>query len=107
MWQYIVRRVLQSLFTLWALSVITFGIAKLTPGSPLGLSDPENAIKLTAEMRQKLITAYDLDKPIPWQYAKWLINALQGDLGVSLSLRNEHVQDILARNWPVSAQLGL
>ena len=107
MWQYIVRRLLQSVFTLWVLSVITFGIAKLTPGSPLGLSDPDQAMKMTQEMRDKLIKAYDLDKPVSWQYVKWLSGAIQGDLGVSLSLRNEHVQDILARDWPVSAQLGL
>ncbi len=107
MWQYITRRILQSLFTLWMLSVITFGIAKLTPGSPLGLDDPENATKITPEMRASLIAAYDLDKPVPWQYAKWLVTALQGDLGLSMSLRNEHVQDILARDWPVSAELGL
>ena len=107
MWQYLTRRILQSLFTLWMLSVVTFGIAKLTPGSPLGLDDPENATKITPEMRASLIAAYDLDKPVPQQYAKWLISALQGDLGLSMSLRNERVQDILARNWPVSAQLGL
>ena len=107
MWQYIVRRVIQSVFTLLVLSVITFGIAKLTPGSPLGLSDPDQAIKMTEDMRQKLIQAYDLDKPVWWQYGKWLGGVLQGDLGISLSLRNEHVQDILARDWPVSAQLGL
>jgi ABC-type dipeptide/oligopeptide/nickel transport system permease component len=107
MWQYIVRRVIQSVFTLWVLSVITFGIAKLTPGSPLGLSDPDAALKMTQEMRDSLIKAYDLDKPVWWQYSKWLSGAMQGDLGMSLSLRNEHVQDILARDWPVSAQLGL
>jgi ABC-type dipeptide/oligopeptide/nickel transport system permease component len=107
MWQYIVRRVIQSIFTLLVLSVLTFSIAKLTPGSPLGLSDPDQAMKMTQEMRDKLIKAYDLDKPVWWQYIKWLNGALHGDLGVSLSLRNEHVQDILARDWPVSAQLGL
>jgi ABC-type dipeptide/oligopeptide/nickel transport system permease component len=107
MWQYIVRRVIQSVFTLWVLSVITFGIAKLTPGSPLGLSDPDAALKMTQEMRDRLIQAYDLDKPVWWQYGKWLSGAVQGDLGLSLSLRNEHVQDILARDWPVSAELGL
>lgn len=107
MWQYLTRRILQSLFTLWMLSVVTFGIAKLTPGSPLGLDDPENATKITPEMRASLIAAYGLDKPVPQQYAKWLISALQGDLGLSMSLRNERVHDILARNWPVSAQLGL
>jgi ABC-type dipeptide/oligopeptide/nickel transport system permease component len=89
------------------LSMITFGIAKMTPGSPLGLDDPENAMKITPAMRKNLIETYDLDKPIPWQYGKWLFNALQGDLGISLSYRNEHVQQILARNWPVTAELGL
>jgi peptide/nickel transport system permease protein len=105
--QYLIRRLFQSVFTLLMLSIITFGIAKLTPGSPLGLDDPENAMKITPAMRKSLMEAYDLDKPIPWQYGKWLVNAVQGELGVSLAYRNEHVQQILARNWPVTAQLGL
>ncbi len=107
MWTYIVRRILQSVFTLWALSVLTFGVAKLTPGSPLGLDDPENAAKISPAMRQQLLETYGLDKPVPVQYGQWLFNALRGDLGISLSSRNEHAQDILRRALPVSAQLGL
>jgi len=107
MWQYIVRRVLQAIFTLFVLSLITFFVAKVTPGSPLGLDDPENAAKITPAMRKQLLEQYDLDKPVPVQYVLWFTKFIRGDLGLSLTYRNEHVQDILARTWPISAQLGL
>jgi ABC-type dipeptide/oligopeptide/nickel transport system permease component len=107
MWQYIVRRILQAIFTLIVLSVLTFGIAKLTPGSPLGLDDPENAVKITPAMRKQLLETYHLDRPIWEQYLLWARGFVSGDLGLSLVYRNEHVQDILGRAWPTSAQLGL
>ncbi len=107
MWQYIVRRVIQAIFTLFVLSLITFFVAKVTPGSPLGLDDPENAAKITPAMRKQLMETYNLDKPVPVQYLIWFSGFIRGDLGLSLTSRTEHVQDIIGRTWPVSAQLGL
>ncbi len=107
MWQYIARRIIQALITLLVLSVLTFAISKLTPGNPLGLDDPENAAKITPEMRKQLLEQYDLDKPVPVQYVLWFTKFIRGDFGLSLVYRNEHVQNILARAWPVSAELGL
>ena len=107
MWQYIVRRVVQAILTLFVLSIITFGVAKITPGSPLGLDDPENAAKITPAMRKQLMERYNLDKPIPVQYVMWFTGFIRGDMGLSLVSRTERVQDILARSWPISAQLGL
>jgi ABC-type dipeptide/oligopeptide/nickel transport system permease component len=107
MWQYIIRRVLQAIFTLLVLSLLTFFIAKVTPGSPLGLDDPENAVKITPLMRKQLLEQYDLDKPVPVQYVMWFTKFIRGDFGLSLVYRNEHVQNIIGRAWPISAQLGL
>jgi ABC-type dipeptide/oligopeptide/nickel transport system permease component len=107
MWQYILRRVIQAIVTLFVLSIITFFVAKITPGSPLGLDDPENAAKITPAMRKQLMETYNLDKPVPVQYVMWLSGLARGDLGLSLVYRSEHVQDIIGRTWPVSAQLGL
>jgi ABC-type dipeptide/oligopeptide/nickel transport system permease component len=93
--------------TLLMISIVTFGIAKATPGGPFGFDDPAVAGHLPLEQRQRYIEMYGLDKPIPVQYWNWLKNALQGDLGYSFTLMNEPILAIIKRTWPVTAKLGL
>lgn len=105
--KYVIRRLIQSVFILFAISVITFGIAKATPGGPFGFDDPDIGARIPEAMRKRYREVYGLDQPVPVQYLNWLRAALQGDLGVSYGSRNQNVSDILARTWPISAQLGL
>ncbi len=105
--KYIIRRLIQSVFILFAISVITFGIAKATPGGPFGFDDPDIGARIPEAMRKRYREVYGLDQPVPVQYLNWLRAALQGDLGVSYGSRNQNVSDILGRTWPISAQLGL
>ncbi len=105
--KYIIRRFIQSVFILFAISVITFGIAKATPGGPFGFDDPDIGARIPEAMRKRYREVYGLDQPVPVQYLNWLRAALQGDLGVSYGSRNQNVSDILGRTWPISAQLGL
>ena len=107
MWKYIVRRIGESLFILLAISVITFGIAKATPGGPFGFDDPDSGARIPEVMRARYREIYGLDKPVPVQYLNWLTAALRGDFGISFGSRNQNVSDIMARTWPISAQLGL
>jgi ABC-type dipeptide/oligopeptide/nickel transport system permease component len=58
-------------------------------------------------MRDHYRRLYGLDQPLPVQYLSWLGRLFQGDFGVSYTYRNESVQDVLARAWPVSVRLGL
>ena len=104
---YIFRRLLQSLLTLWIISVVTFVIAKATPGGPFGLDDPDQASRMPQEMRDHYRRLYGLDKPVGGQYLNWLARVVQGDFGVSYTYRNERVQQVLGRTWPATAQLGL
>lgn len=104
---YIVRRLLQSLFTLWIITVVTFAIARATPGGPFGLDDPDQAARVPQEMRDHYRRLYGLDQPVTTQYLRWLGGIVRGDFGVSYTYRNERVQAVLGRTWPVTAQLGL
>lgn len=104
---YIARRLLQSLLTLWIITVVTFVIAKATPGGPFGLDDPDQAARVPQEMRDHYRRLYGLDQPVTTQYLRWLGGIVRGDFGVSYTYRNERVQQVLGRTWPVTAQLGL
>lgn len=104
---YLFSRLSQALLTLLLITLLTFVVAQLTPGSPFGLDDPDQAARVPQEMRDRYRQLYGLDRPLPAQYLSWLGNLLRGDLGMSYTYRNESVQDVLARAWPVSARLGL
>ena len=105
--RYIFRRLLQAVFTLFVISLVTFVVAKNTPGGPFGMDDPELGSRISEAMKEHYRKLYGLDKPVMVQYWNWLTNALRGEFGTSFSYRNESVQSIIARTWPISAQLGL
>jgi ABC-type dipeptide/oligopeptide/nickel transport system permease component len=104
---YIFARLRQSLLTLLLITLLTFVVAQLAPGSPFGLDDPDQAGRVPQEMRDHYRRLYGLDQPLPIQYLNWLGRLLRGDLGISYTYRNESVEAVLARSWLVSAQLGL
>lgn len=104
---YLFRRLGQALLTLVLITLLTFAVAKLAPGSPFGLDDPDLAARVPQEMRDRYRQLYGLDQPAAIQYLSWLGRLVQGDLGVSYTYRNETVQAVLRRTWPATAQLGL
>jgi ABC-type dipeptide/oligopeptide/nickel transport system permease component len=80
----VVRRLAQTLLTLFVASVLIWGLTSLTPGDPArevlngrGVRAPTPAQVL--EMRAEL----GLDRPVWERYGDWLVHALQGDLGQS------------------------
>ena len=80
MWRYILKRLLQAVICILGVSVIIFMLARLT-GDPallmLPLGSPLEAI---LALREK----WGLDLPIIVQYWRFISNAVQGDLGLSL-----------------------
>jgi peptide/nickel transport system permease protein len=83
MTRYVIRRALVGLLMLLALTVLIFGLLRLTPGDPIDAyinpSAPMSAADLDA-LRQRL----GLDQPLPMQYFAWLGAALSGDFGYSI-----------------------
>lgn len=99
---FIGRRLIQTIFVIFAVTVITFLLIQLTPGDPavnmLGSNAPKEQIEA---LRRELW----LDRPVYVQYGHWLLNVLHGDLGRSLTFR-ENVTDLIARRLPVTAYLA-
>lgn len=84
MWKTILRRVLAMIPQLFVLSLLIFILAKQMPGDPFtGLITPETDPNRLEEMR---VAAGFYD---PWyeQYSKWIVNAVQGDLGKSYTYK--------------------
>jgi oligopeptide transport system permease protein len=80
---------------------ITFFISKALPG------DPFNDPKLTPEIRQQLYEKYGLDEPVYVQYAKYMVNVAQGDLGNSFFYGSRPVSQLILQRLPVSAFIGI
>lgn len=98
---YIVKRVLVSIATLLVLVTVVFVLVRLMPG------DPFSSEKMTPQIRENLSHYYGFDKPILEQYFIYIGRLLRGDLGYSMKYVNITVNEIIAKAFPYSADLGL
>ncbi len=85
-------------------SFVIFAAIYLAPGNPIaalsgGRSIPPESLKV-------LEARYHLDQPFLVQYWYWLTNALHGNLGISITLR-ENVSDLIASRISTTAGLVL
>src|SRR2546422_4588734 len=83
MGRYVIRRLLQALPLLLAISAVSFTILKVTPGGPLAAY--EGNPNFTDADRERVEHAFGLDQPIPVQYIAWLGQFLRGDWGYSFA----------------------
>lgn len=100
--KYIGKRIIWALITVLLITFITFMLMNAIPGGPfLG----EKGV--SQNVLDALNAKYGLDKPLLVQYKNYLVNAIQGDLGVSLKMQlNKSVMKIILQQFPVSARLG-
>lgn len=103
MLNYIFKKIIMTIPTIFILSLIIFGLMRAVPGDPAvlivgDLADPE----ILRQVRIDL----GLDQPIYVQYKLWLMRAFQGDLGVSLMNGEDVATGILSR-FTVTAQVVL
>jgi len=88
--QYLVKRFLLGLLTLWVLTMISWVIIELPPGDYIDIyilnftGGVGGTMYSTPEMREGLSMQFGLDKPTYIRYGKWMWRMLQGDLGMSL-----------------------
>lgn len=79
--RFLVRRVAQSLVTLFAVSLFAFGMIHLVPGDPVSIALGENATPLAVKnLRHEL----GLDRPLAVQYGEFIGHAVHGDFGTSI-----------------------
>ncbi|MAM66187.1 MAG: ABC transporter permease [Chloroflexi bacterium] len=102
MQRYIVVRLSQSLVVLFAVSIIIFGLARLS-GNPLDLLVPEDAEpEDIVDMERK----WGLDRPLHVQYFTFLSNALRGDFGKSLRYTDKDAMQMVMQRFPATLLLA-
>jgi oligopeptide transport system permease protein len=89
------------LITLFVIASVTFFISKMLPGTPFADD------KLTPQIREQLFEKYGLDEPVYVQYAKYMANVAQGDLGNSFYFESRPVLQIIVERLPISMFIGL
>lgn len=99
---YILRRSLWAIPVLLIVSLITFCLMHVVPGSPFDSSEKP----LPREVIKNLEAYYHLNDPLWKQYLDYVWNVLHGDFGPSYVARGRSVNDIIAEHFPISLQLG-
>jgi ABC-type dipeptide/oligopeptide/nickel transport system permease component len=92
---------LQAVPTLAGVAVLVFVLLRVVPGDPVAMMIPPGA---SAEDVQRLHALYGLDKPIVAQFFVWIGQALHGDFGMSISLR-QGVAGLIADRLPATLEL--
>ena len=87
--------------TIFLVATITFFLMNLVPGGPFVAEK-----SISAQAQAALKAKYGLDKPLIVQYKNYMVNAAQGDFGLSLKQRGRTVMDIISDKFPVSAKIG-
>ena len=101
MLQYALKRLGVAILVALTVSMVTFSLLHLT-GDPAMALAGESA---TQEDIENIRRVYGYDRPFLVQYANWLGNALQGDLGRSHYLKTE-VADVIFERLPTTMILG-
>ncbi len=98
---FIFKRILISVFTLLAITLLLFLLLQLMPGSPF------NDEKLNDDQRAVLNTKYGLDQPLPVQFCKYVLNLVKGDFGVSYNIsKNTPISQLVQSRIPASVKVG-
>lgn len=102
MGSYIGLRLLAAIPTIIGVSILVFASLYLLPGDPVQALAGD--VPLERERVEALREQLGLNDP-PWeQYARFATNALQGDLGTSLSTRRPVLEEIMT-HLPATLQL--
>lgn len=99
--RYLEGRLAALVLVLALMSVIVFSFVHLIPGDPVVAMLGTEVDQAT---QQGLRQAMGLDRPLPQQYALWIIRALRGDLGESVHT-HQPVAAILRQKLPVTLLL--
>jgi peptide/nickel transport system permease protein len=79
---YVLRRILFTLPTMFGVALVCFALVHIAPGDPLVSVLPPDA---SQELKLQLMAVYGFDRPLPEQFGRWLLRAVQGDLGTSIA----------------------
>jgi peptide/nickel transport system permease protein len=103
MLRYLLTRIASTVPVLFGVSVLVFMMLHLVPGDPVRmmLSEFQTTPQQVALLRSQL----HLDEPLPQQYGRFVVNALRGDLGISIRSKRP-VRNEIGENLGATMQLA-
>lgn len=106
MYAFLARRFLMAIPVTILMSAVTFAIFFVLPGDPAAAILGAGERVVDPEQYQRLRQSMGLERPIHVQYASWLSNALQGDMGASLRTQRA-VTEAIWQRIPITLELTL
>jgi peptide/nickel transport system permease protein len=100
--EWLIRRILQALLVMLAMTMIVF-VAVHVIGNPVDVLVPPDADQIE---RQRIIVSLGLDQPLWVQYVEFLKGALHGNLGVSY-VYNEPALRVILQRLPATMELAV
>src|SRR3989338_7794297 len=111
---YLLKRLFLLIFTLWGITLVSFLMVNLAPGSTLEMKlarDPSGGLSsekasITQENLEALKKLYNLDKPLLVRYGIWVKDIFTFNFGTSFVDHRQVSEKILER-LPISLILGI
>lgn len=119
---YLIRRFILMIPTFLGITLVSFFVINLAPGSPIeqkiqairfgsqseksGGDKGQGSVGLNEEIINELKRQYGFDKPVHERYLIWLKNIVRMDFGNSFTYE-EPVIDVISSKFPVSLQFGI
>ena len=100
--QFVLRRLLSAIPTIFIVVTISFFMMRFAPGGPFNLERP-----LAPQTMANVMKTYGLDQPLWKQYFTYLSNAAQGNLGPSFVYKDNSVAELISNALPYSIELGV
>lgn len=102
---YISKRILGIIPLLFGITILSFCVIHLAPGSPTDIA-LEMKSKVSLEAKEKLVKLYNLDRPVFVQYWLWLERVVRFDFGNSF-VDGRKVTDKIKDCLPVTVSINL
>ena len=100
------RKTLWMLLVLWGITLVSFFVIHLAPGTPTDMQTSLNP--LAGDMvRERLNALYGLDRPLWEQYVDWLSRIVRLDFGISLSSDARPVMEKIMERMPLTVGMNV
>lgn len=102
---YIFKRLILMIPLIFGITLISFSVIHLAPGSPVEV-ESEMSLKASTQARENLKKLYGLDKPLHIQYFEWLKRFIMLDFGKSFT-DGKKVLDKIKERIPVTLTINM
>jgi peptide/nickel transport system permease protein len=103
MLRFLLSRLVTTVPVLFGVSLLVFMMLHLVPGDPVKMMLSE--FQTSPQQVELLRSQLHLNEPLPQQYGRFVVNALQGDLGLSIRSKRP-VRNEIAENLGSTLQLA-